>query len=116
MNRDRLRAVLEGIAAGTLSAADGLQRLEGLPYEDLGFARVDHHRHLRQGAPEVIFGTGKSPEQIVEIAARIVEHGSNVLVTRADYPTFELLRMRMGDAVFHETARAVTVPRHAVEQ
>jgi pyridinium-3,5-biscarboxylic acid mononucleotide synthase len=116
MNKERLKAVLESIAAGELSPDDGLARLEGLPYEDIGFARVDHHRHLRQGAPEVVFGEGKTPEQIVDIAGRIVERGSNVLVTRADYPTFELLRMRMPDAVYHEAARAVTVPRHEADQ
>ena len=101
--------MLEGVASGKIPVVDALERLEGFPYEDLGFARVDHHRHLRQGTPEVIFGTGKTPEQIAAIANRMLERESNVLVTRIDQSTFELARLHLPGAVFHENARSMTV-------
>lgn len=113
MDRDRLRAMLERVASGDLAVDGALDRLEAFPYEDVGFARVDHHRHLRLGAPEVIFGAGKTGDQIVTIAERMLERGSNVLVTRTDRPTYELVHLAMPDAVFHETARAITVTRSA---
>jgi NCAIR mutase (PurE)-related protein len=115
MDKDRLRAMLEGVAAGEVPVGDAVARLEGMPYEDIGFARVDHHRHVRLGAPEVIFGTGKTPDQIVQIAARMLERESNVLVTRTDWATYEDMRMRFPETTFHEAARAITVLRHPVE-
>ena len=114
MEKDRLRDLLGSVAAGELSVDTALERLEGFPYEDLGFARVDHHRHLRLGAPEIIFGAGKAPDQIITIAGSMLERGSNVLVTRTDRATYELVHMSMPDAVFHEAARAITVSRHEV--
>jgi NCAIR mutase (PurE)-related protein len=116
MDKSRLKALLEGVAAGDLSVNEVMDRLSGLPYEDLGFARVDHHRHLRQGTPEAIFGAGKTPEQIVAIATSILERESNVLVTRVNDETFQLLKLYLPDAVFHEAAGVVTVTRHAVER
>jgi pyridinium-3,5-biscarboxylic acid mononucleotide synthase len=116
MDKSRLKALLEGVASGDVSVHDAASRLSGLPYEDLGFARVDHHRHLRQGVPEVIFGAGKTSEQIVAVATRMLERESNVLVTRVDDTTFQLLKLYLPDAVFHEAAGAVTVTRHTVEQ
>ena len=115
MDKDRLRELLERVASGEVAVDGALDRLEGFPYEDVGFARVDHHRHLRLGAPEVIFGAGKTADQIVTIAERMLERGSNVLVTRADCAVYELVHLAMPDAVFHEAARAIDVERHAVE-
>jgi NCAIR mutase (PurE)-related protein len=114
MEKDRLRELLGRVADGDLTVDGALERLEGFPYEDLGFARVDHHRHLRTGTPEIVFGAGKTPEQIIAVAGRMLEHGSNVLVTRTDRPTYELVHMNMPDAVFHEEARAITILRHEV--
>jgi pyridinium-3,5-biscarboxylic acid mononucleotide synthase len=114
MEKDRLRDLLGRVAAGELPVDTALERLEGFPYEDLGFARVDHHRHLRMGAPETIFGAGKAPDQIISIAESMLGRGSNVLVTRTDRATYELVHMSMPDAIFHEAARAITVPRHEV--
>jgi NCAIR mutase (PurE)-related protein len=114
MDKDRLRKLLESVASGETAVDGALARLEGFPYEDVGFAHVDHHRHLRLGAPEVIFGAGKTSEQIVTIAERMLERGSNVLVTRVDRPAYELVHLAMPDAVFHEAAGAVTVARHEV--
>jgi len=78
----RLREVLERVARGELGADDALQTIKHLPFEDLGFARVDHHRQLRVGFPEVIFGQGKTGDQVAAIAERLHEAGQNVLVTR----------------------------------
>ena len=115
MDKERLRILLESVASGAVPVNKALERLEGMPYEDLGFARVDHHRHLRLGVPEVIFGAGKTPEQIIEVAARMLERESNVLVTRTDWPTYEDMRLRFVDAVYHEAARTVTILRHPVQ-
>jgi NCAIR mutase (PurE)-related protein len=108
-----LRDLLDGVAAGRLSAAEAEARLHGylrdLPFEDLGFARVDHHRALRQGFPEVILGTGKSPAQIAAIAARIVARGQSLLVTRTTEDAFAAVREAVPAAVFHPDARAITL-------
>jgi NCAIR mutase (PurE)-related protein len=114
MHRDRLRELLDRVASGEVGVDGALDRLEAFPYEDVGFARVDHHRHLRLGAPEVVFGAGKSGDQIVTIAERMLERGSNVLVTRTDRATYELVHLAMPDAVFHDAARAITVVRSPV--
>jgi NCAIR mutase (PurE)-related protein len=90
---------------------EALERLKTLPYEDLGFARIDHHRALRRGFPEVIFGAGKTPQQIAQIVGRIAARGQNVLVTRATPDAFEeVLRAEPG-ARYEPTARCVTVLR-----
>lgn len=80
-----------------------------LPYEDLGFAKVDHHRALRRGFPEVIFGEGKTIEQVVSIAERLAGQGHRVLVTRVEDQYYTTLRQRFPDAVYHQIARAITV-------
>ncbi|MFZ5894199.1 MAG: nickel pincer cofactor biosynthesis protein LarB [Myxococcota bacterium] len=84
MNPDELRALLEGVRDGSRSLDSAYQALEQLPFADLGYAKVDHHRALRQGFPEVIFGAGKQPQQIVGIAQRMLDAGENVLVTRVN--------------------------------
>ncbi|HOC16899.1 MAG TPA: nickel pincer cofactor biosynthesis protein LarB [Vicinamibacterales bacterium] len=108
-----LRDLLDEVAAGRISATDAEQRLHAylrdLPFEDLGFARVDHHRALRQGFPEVILGTGKSPAQIAAIAGRIVGRGQSLLVTRTTEEAFAAVREQVAGAVFHPEARAITL-------
>ncbi|MEW5912512.1 MAG: nickel pincer cofactor biosynthesis protein LarB [Thermodesulfobacteriota bacterium] len=84
MNADRLLALLQEVAGGSLEPDQALQQLKRLPYEDLGFARVDHHRVLRRGFPEVIFGQGKTAQQIAPIARALHRQGAAVLVTRVD--------------------------------
>jgi pyridinium-3,5-biscarboxylic acid mononucleotide synthase len=84
MDSGQLRLLLDQVRAGTLTVDAALTRLHHLPYEDLGFAKVDHHRALRHGMPEVIFAQGKTPDQVVAIAQRLLETSSNVLITRAD--------------------------------
>ncbi|MGH9313016.1 MAG: nickel pincer cofactor biosynthesis protein LarB [Vicinamibacterales bacterium] len=109
-----LQVILEDVRRGAVSPAAAqeqvLQFLRQAPFfEDLGFARVDHHRAVRQGFPEVIFGPGKTPAQVAEIAARIVDRGQSLLVTRVDRSTFDAVRVRLPSAVFHDTARAITL-------
>lgn len=82
MHEDRLKQVLEQVASGKLSIEAALKDLKHMPFEDLGFAKIDHHRQLRQGMAEVIFSPGKTPRQIVEIASRLKSHNAVVLATR----------------------------------
>jgi NCAIR mutase (PurE)-related protein len=93
-----------------------IERLRHLPFEDLGYARVDHHRALRQGFPEVIFGSGKTPEQIAGIAARLLERSANLLITRSDRAAYECVRAIVSEAVFHEASKAISVRRDQTER
>jgi hypothetical protein len=87
--------------------AQVMDRLRAQPFEDLGFARVDHHRTARKGFPEVIFGQGKTPAQVAAIAERIVGHGHTLLVTRTTPEAFAAVQAVAPDAVFHEQARVI---------
>jgi NCAIR mutase (PurE)-related protein len=111
IDEKRLREFLDGVAAGTTGVEAALEELRLLPYEDLGFAKIDHHRALRDRLPEVILGEGKTAEQVIGIAQPLVERSGRLLVTRTDRATFEALRERVSDAAYHETARAITVNR-----
>ncbi|HEY1243148.1 MAG TPA: nickel pincer cofactor biosynthesis protein LarB [Bryobacteraceae bacterium] len=84
MDQNQLRALLEQVRAGAVDIDHALERVKHMPFEDLGFAKVDHHRELRHGMPEVILADGKTPEQVVAIADRLLEHSQNVLITRAN--------------------------------
>lgn len=105
--------MLEQVRDGRTDPADALGRiaaaLRDQPFQDLGFAKVDHHRVIRQGFPEVVLGLGKTPQQIAEIAAEIVKRGSPLLVTRADRAAFEAVRASISEAEYHATARCVTL-------
>jgi NCAIR mutase (PurE)-related protein len=104
-------ALLEKFRAGKISAGRVLRALQSAPVADLGFANVDLHRALRKGFPEVIYGAGKSPAQIVQIAAKLCQHEQRVLVTRVTDDQARALRKRFSRAVYHETARCVTIER-----
>src|SRR5580700_9940859 len=84
MSEDQLRALLEDVRAGSTGIDDALARVRHLPFEDIGFAKLDHHRALRHGMPEVVFGLGKSTEHVVAIAGRLLERSTNVLITRTN--------------------------------
>lgn len=88
-----------------------MAELRLLPFEDIGFAKIDHHRGLRDALPEVVLGLGKTPAQTAEIAGRLAERADRVLVTRADPPTAEAVLAALPDATYHETARAITLDR-----
>ncbi len=111
MEAAQLRALLDQVAAGATSPEQALERLRNLPFEDLGFARVDHHRALRRGYPETIFCEGKTPGQTVAIAERLAAAGSLVLATRAEPPTARALVERFPEAEHDEQARTVVIRR-----
>jgi NCAIR mutase (PurE)-related protein len=113
MNASEIERLLDEVRRGTIQPSVGthriLEALRAAPFEDLGFARVDTHRECRQGFPEVILGLGKTPAQIAAIASRIVEKGQTLLVTRADAAAYEAVKRAVPGAVYHESARAITL-------
>ncbi|MGD8374517.1 MAG: nickel pincer cofactor biosynthesis protein LarB [Acidobacteriota bacterium] len=110
MRESELKRLLQDIRGGAVSVREGVRRLRSLPFEDLGFAKVDHHRRLRQGFPEVIYGEGKTDEQVVAIAGRLHAGGAPVLITRTRRSVHEALRGQWPEARFHEAARAIVIP------
>ncbi len=109
MNESQIRALLEQVRTGELPVDEASTRLRSMPFEDLGFAQVDHHRALRCGFPEVIFCTGKTDEQVAAIAERIVASGSDLLATRATPAMYEAVTARCPSAEYHEAARTIVV-------
>jgi pyridinium-3,5-biscarboxylic acid mononucleotide synthase len=120
MTGPQLQDLLDRVRRGDLdpSAAAGLilTALRAAPFEDLGFARVDTHRELRQGFPEVILGLGKTPAQMAAIAETLVSRGQALLITRADAHAFEAVRARVAGVTYHETARAITLTQGHVPE
>ncbi|MBU5635852.1 nickel pincer cofactor biosynthesis protein LarB [Geomonas sp. Red69] len=115
MQNKVIEKVLQEVSEGALDVAQALQRLKHLPFEDLGCATVDHHRTLRQGFPEVIFGQGKSISQMRAIITALVEKGGNVLATRVNGAKGAKLKEFFPQAVYHPDARALTIEQHPVE-
>src|SRR5581483_10404896 len=105
MNRHDVHALLEAVRVGALAPQSALERLSTMPYEDMGFARIDHHRSLRLGIPEVIYAEGKSPDQVAEIFARTAASGSDVLATRVSTEAWQAIFARVPTASFHAVAR-----------
>lgn len=115
MDQQNLRELLLRFQTGETNLDEVIEKLKHLPFENLGFAHVDHHRAIRQGFPEVIFGRGKSPEQIARIAEKLLAHSANVLVTRTDRQAFELVQRVEPAAIFHESCGAISVIRDRTE-
>ena len=114
MNKDALKQLLEQVRTGSIPVEQALDALKDLPYADLGYAMVDHHRTLRSGHPETIFSQGKTVEQVVGIARRLIEKDVNIMATRADRPVYEALKT-IGDSVdYHAAARIVVINRRPV--
>lgn len=111
MTEAQLRQFLADVKRGVLSDDQALDRLRNLPFEDLGFANVDHHRTIRQGFPEVIFGAGKAAEQVAQIVVSMRDGGHNILVTRASREQFERVRAFEPSAEFHDPARVIAIRR-----
>jgi NCAIR mutase (PurE)-related protein len=109
MHTRSLRGLLGRIRRGGLTVDAALEKLRDLPYEDLGFAKIDNHRELRRGCPEVIFGEGKTVPQIVALVARIARRGQPVLITRVSEETFRRVRAQHPTARYHADARSITV-------
>lgn len=112
MNRAQVEQLLRDVAAGTVTPEEGVARLRFLPYEDLGFARIDHHRSLRQGVPEVIYCEGKTVEQVRAIGERILAQHGSLLATRVSLPVAEALLSLAPHATYNTMARTVVVHRH----
>lgn len=115
MNRLQIEALLKEVSEGQTTVDIALDRLKDLPFEDLGFAKVDHHRALRTGMPEVIFAAGKTTAQVAAIFERMAKAGGNVLATRASKEAFEAVAAIEPAAIYHETARAITLAQAPVK-
>ncbi len=109
MERSQIEAILNDVREGRTEVQDALTRLKDLPFEDLGFAKLDHHRPLRTGMPEVIFASGKTAPHVAAIFARMAAAGGNVLATRASRDCFEAVVALEHRAQYHETARCITL-------
>jgi len=103
--------LLKQVKSGATTVDDALSQLADLPYEELGFAKIDHHRALRRGFPEVIFGPGKTPEQIATIAEHLAARNDKVLVTKVSDDVYDVVRQRLPDAEYHAVPRAISVNR-----
>jgi pyridinium-3,5-biscarboxylic acid mononucleotide synthase len=111
MTPDKLRKIFDQVRRGKLTPDEGVERLRHLPFEDLDFAKVDHHRALRAGMPEVILGQGKTAGQVAEIFQRLARHSRNVLATRASREQFAAVKNKTRGAEYRELARAITLKR-----
>jgi pyridinium-3,5-biscarboxylic acid mononucleotide synthase len=111
LNADSIRQLFHAVRQGKLTPDDAVARLRHLPFEDLGFAKVDHHRALRTGMPEVILGEGKTAAQVAGIFARLAKPGGNVLATRATEKQFAAVRKKVRGAVYRELGRAIILEK-----
>src|ERR1035438_5909357 len=111
MNAATLAGIFKEVRARKLSPEEAVQRLRHLPFEDLGFAKVDHHRALRQGMPEVILSEGKTAAQVAQIFARLAEHEGNILATRATEAQYKAVAAQIPKAEYRALARAITLQR-----
>ncbi|MFQ5927629.1 MAG: nickel pincer cofactor biosynthesis protein LarB, partial [Terriglobia bacterium] len=109
MTEKQIRKLLAAVRAGRLSPLRAIERLRRLPFEDLGFAKIDHHRALRQGFPEVVLGRGKRPEQVVAVVRRMLKNEHNILITRADRKLYRRIKRVARGARFHELSGAISI-------
>ena len=116
MKPDAIKELLDSVKQGTLAVDDALEQLRQLPFQDIGCAQVDHHRQLRQGMPEMIFGEGKTAEQITAITAAMSDRGSNVLVTRLDKEKAGHVMKEFPTACYHAEARCLTLEQQPPER
>lgn len=109
MTPQQILDLLEKVRRGRITPEQGLEQLKHMPFEDLGFARVDHHRTLRQGFTEVVFSPGKKPEHIVAIVKSLLRQKSNILITRSNSAVYKKVRRLTAKAEFHDTAQAIAI-------
>jgi NCAIR mutase (PurE)-related protein len=114
MDPDRLRKLLQAVSSGATGVDAALEQLRRLPFDDIGFARVDHHRALRQGVPEVILGESKTPAQIAGISRSLIEAGQSVFVTRLDPTKVQELTALLPELVYHEASRTASYSRQPI--
>lgn len=115
MNQDSIKNLLEELSKGKVTVEYALERLRHLPFEDIGFANIDHHRGLRKGHSEVIFGQGKESEDIVGIMERMAEQEENIMVTRVSPEKAELIMQRFPKSQYHKRARLIILESQAVK-
>lgn len=115
MDSQHLKNLLQQVQSGQVDLDTALHRLKKLPFEDLGYAKLDFHRCIRSGVPEVIYCEGKTVEQIQGITAKLAQHHSNILATRVDRKVFEGIKKTVKDCKYHETARIVVIKPRSVE-
>jgi len=114
MNARDLEDILKKIQTGDMSVDDAVIKLRHLPYSDLGFARIDHHRELRTGYPEIVYCSGKTNEQVRAIFEVMNDHENNIIGTRADKDLFEFISKSFPDAVYYETARIISIRKKEI--
>ena len=115
MNEDNLKELLVRISKGEVSVDEGIDRLKDLPYEDIGVAHIDHHRSLRRGMPEVIFGEGKKVSDILSIMDRISRQGENIMITRVDPDKAHDISEKYPAGSYHEISRVLTLMKNKVK-
>lgn len=111
MTREAIARLLREVRRGRLGVDAALDRLRDMPYENLGYARIDHHRPLRQGMPEVIFGRGKTPEQVEQVVRRMLRHRHNILITKGSTEIFERVRRAARNAEYHPLSGSIAIRR-----
>jgi len=109
MDAEKLKKILEGVQSNELTPEDALKQLRDLPFKDLGHTKIDNHRALRTGYPEVIFCQGKSPQQVMEIVRYMAGEKVNILATRANREHYDAVRAETPSAQYNETARCITL-------
>lgn len=114
MHQDKIRSLLQMVQGNHLSIDEAFSQLKNLPFEDLGFAMVDHHRQLRTGCPETIFSEGKTVEQIVGIVQNMLEKNINIMATRAEPEVYKALKQLGRPIEYHETARIVVIKNREI--
>ena len=115
VNAESIRQLFQEVRKGTISPDEAVNRLRHLPFEDLGFAKVDHHRALRAGMPEVVLGEGKTPAQVTGIFARLAKHGGNVLATRVSDKQFAAVKKKVRGVEYRELARAIVLQKDSTK-
>lgn len=114
MNALELEKILKGISNGSVSVDEAMDKLRNFPYSDLGFARIDHHRELRTGYPEIVYCAGKTNEQVRAIFSAMQEHENNIIGTRAGKELFEYISPFFPAAIYHDVARIISLQRKAL--
>jgi NCAIR mutase (PurE)-related protein len=115
MNAKELETILRGISTGTVSVDEAMERLREFPYTDLGFARIDHHRELRTGYPEIVYCAGKTPEQVRAIFGAMTEHDNNIIGTRAPREMFSYISPFFPGAEYFEIARIISIKKKEIK-
>lgn len=116
MTPENLKKLLDSVKEGSVAVDEAMEHLRNLPFQDVGCAQVDHHRELRQGMPEVIFGEGKTCEQIIRIVTAMAEKGSNILVTRLVADNAHKIMSAFPASTYHAEARCLVLEQRPVEQ